>query len=274
MKFEQSFDVAAPLERVWKALIDVEYVAPCLPGAAISGRDEEGGYRGTFTIKLGPTTAAYNGVLRIGEIDEANHRATLHARGTDKRGQGGATATIVNTVSEAGPGVTRVHADTDFAITGRLARFGRAGMMQDISNRLLEDFARCLQEKLGADGADAEAPSPAVDQAEEVTVALAAVPEAAAAAPEAEAAVGEPPGVQEAPPTAPDEESVPEPVAERTGSMAPPSGPSQPTASPQPTPAARSAAPAPAKPVNGLALFFSVLWRRLKARFSGGRKAP
>src|SRR3954447_14878059 len=125
VKLEQSFEVDAPLERVWKALIDVEYVAPCLPGAAITGRNDEGAYTGTFTVKLGPTTAAYNGVLRIEDVDEAAHRATLHARGTDKRGQGGATATIVNTVTDAGGGTTRVDAVTDFTITGRLARFGR-----------------------------------------------------------------------------------------------------------------------------------------------------
>src|SRR5919204_3509894 len=106
MKLEQSFDIDAPLERVWTALIDVEFVAPCLPGAELSGRDEEGGFRGTFTVKLGPTTAVYNGVLRIEEADEAAHTARLHARGTDKRGQGGATATIVNRLTST-DGTTR-----------------------------------------------------------------------------------------------------------------------------------------------------------------------
>src|SRR3954447_22722137 len=70
VKLEQSFEVDAPLERVWKALIGVEYVAPCLPGATITGRDDEGAYTGTFTVKLGPTTASYNGVLRIGAEGE------------------------------------------------------------------------------------------------------------------------------------------------------------------------------------------------------------
>ena len=160
MKLEHSFEVAAPVQRVWEALIDVEYVAPCLPGAAVTGRDDDGSYRGTFTVKLGPTTAAYNGVLRIGEVDEAAHRATLHARGTDKRGQGGATATIVNTVTEAGPGTTRVQAETDFAITGRLARFGRGGMIEDISNRLLQDFSSCLAQRLAAEEAADGAATP------------------------------------------------------------------------------------------------------------------
>jgi uncharacterized protein len=151
VKMEHSFEVAAPVERVWKALLDVEYVAPCLPGAAITGRNDEGAYTGTFTVKLGPTTAAYNGVLRIDDVDDAARRATLHARGTDKRGQGGANATIVNTVTDAGGGSTRVDAVTDFTITGRLARFGRGGMIEDISNRMLGEFSQCLQAKLAAE---------------------------------------------------------------------------------------------------------------------------
>ena len=83
--------------------------------------------------------------------------ATLHARGTDKRGQGGATATIVNRLT-AVEGATRVDATTDLTITGRLARFGRGGMIEDISNRMLRDFATCLQNKL-AQPANGSAPA-------------------------------------------------------------------------------------------------------------------
>jgi uncharacterized protein len=231
VKLEQSFEVQAPLERVWNALIDVEYVAPCLPGANITGRDEEGAYRGTFTVKLGPTTAAYNGVLRVGELDEGARRATLHARGTDKRGQGGATATIVNTVVELDAARTRVDAKTDFTITGRLARFGRGGMIEDISNRLLRDFSTCLQAKLAADE-QATTGTPAPD--------LAAAP---------------------APPTGAPAPGV---TAEAPAPSTP--MPSPPTATPAPAPA-----PAPAKPVGGFSLFFSVLWERIKKRVAAMR---
>ena len=71
MKLEQSFEVAAPIERVWEALIDVEHVAPCLPGAAVTGRNDDGSYNGTFTIKIGPTTAAYAGKLEMEQVDES-----------------------------------------------------------------------------------------------------------------------------------------------------------------------------------------------------------
>src|ERR1700755_251019 len=77
MKLEQSFEVDAPLERVWEALVDVERVAPCLPGAAVTGRNDDGTYNGTFTIKIGPTTASYTGKLEMESIDEASHSATM-----------------------------------------------------------------------------------------------------------------------------------------------------------------------------------------------------
>jgi carbon monoxide dehydrogenase subunit G len=149
MKLEHSFQVTAPLERVWGRLIDVEQVAPCLPGAEITEVGEDGTYRGTFSVRLGPTTAAYRGELALQEVDEAAHRVVMRASGQDKRGQGSAKASIVSAMSEEA-GVTRVDVETDFTITGRLARFGRGGMIQDVSNRLLRDFSDCLQKTIEA----------------------------------------------------------------------------------------------------------------------------
>src|SRR2546423_14875887 len=99
MRLEQAFDVDAPLERVWSARLDVERVAPCLPGAAGSGRNDDGSYAGTFQVKIGPTTASYAGKLSLENVDEASHTATLQANGSDRRGQGGARATIVSTLT-------------------------------------------------------------------------------------------------------------------------------------------------------------------------------
>ena len=157
VKLEQSFEVAAPLERVWEALIDVEQVAPCLPGASVTGRNEDGSYSGSLTIKIGPTTAAYAGKLEMEQIDEASHSATMQAQGTDKRGQGGAKATISSSCGAVEDGGTHVEVITDYHITGRLARFGRGGMIEDISERLLREFAQSLQASLT--GARAEAPA-------------------------------------------------------------------------------------------------------------------
>lgn len=160
MKLEHSFDVKAPLDRVWAALIDVERVAPCLPGAEITEGGDDGTYRGNFTVKLGPTTAAYRGELAMDEVDEEAHRSVMRAKGSDKRGQGSAKATIVSSMSQEGD-LTTVEVVTDFAITGRLARFGRGGMIQDVSNRLLRDFSDCLQETIeSAEPAEATDPGP------------------------------------------------------------------------------------------------------------------
>jgi uncharacterized protein len=175
VKLEQSFEVRAPLERVWETLIDVERVAPCLPGAEITEVSDDGTYHGTFSVRLGPTTAAYRGELNIEEQDESAHSVTMRASGQDKRGQGSAKATIVSTMHEDGE-VTRVDVATDFTITGRLARFGRGGMIQDISNRLMKDFATCLQERIEA---------PPAAEPTVLDAVIAATPEGAAMSPPA-----------------------------------------------------------------------------------------
>ena len=185
MKLEQSFEVAAPIDQVWEALIDVERVAPCLPGASVTGRNEDGTYAGALTIKIGPTTAAYAGKLEMENVDESSHVATMQAQGTDKRGQGGAKATITSSLFESGEG-TRVDVVTDYHITGRLARFGRGGMIEDISERLLREFAQCLQStltgpKAAQDAAASAAPGDGAAGAEQMPAAGAAEAESGSA---------------------------------------------------------------------------------------------
>jgi carbon monoxide dehydrogenase subunit G len=165
MKLEQSFEVAAPLERVWEAMIDVERVAPCLPGASVTGRNADGSFTGEFKVKIGPTSAAYSGTLSVEHIDGDVHTATIESAGTDRRGQGGARATIVTSMVDAGGGRTAVSVDTEYQITGRLARFGRGGMIEEISKRLLGEFSTNLQAMVaGGDQAPA-APAPAPESA-------------------------------------------------------------------------------------------------------------
>jgi carbon monoxide dehydrogenase subunit G len=235
MKLEQSFRVDAPIEQVWEALNDLERVAPCLPGATITDHDEDGTYHGTFQVKLGPTTAAYRGTIKIEHADKQSREATLKARGTDKRGQGGASATIFNKLVEVDGG-TRVDATTDFTITGRLARFGRGGMIEDISNRMLRDFSTCLQTRLAEPG---DAPG-----GEAVAAGSAADAETPAAAGEAPSGGGA--SVTHAPP---------KPAA---------------TAPAAPKPAATAPAPPPpalAAPMKGFSLLASVLWERVRRLF-------
>jgi uncharacterized protein len=163
LKLEHSFEVDAPIERVWETMIDVERVAPCLPGAEITEAQEGGVYEGTFTVKLGPTTASYAGKLELADVDQAAHTVEMHASGRDKRGQGSANATISSAMSSA-DGATKVDVVTDFTLTGRLARFGRGGMIEDVSNRLVGDFVNCLKATIepapeGSDGAPATPPA-------------------------------------------------------------------------------------------------------------------
>jgi len=200
MKLEQSFTVAAPVEQVWEMLVDVERVAPCLPGAEITGQTPEGAYEGTFTVKLGPATASYRGSLKMDSLDEATRTATMHANGTDKRGQGGAHAVIVSTMRQEGE-ETVVDVATDFTITGRLARFGRGGMIEDISKRMMRDFSQCLQATLAAEQAPAEAAAAApVTPGEEADAAAASAGAAAAEASAATEAAPAPPAPQRAAP--------------------------------------------------------------------------
>jgi uncharacterized protein len=238
MKLEQSFTVTAPVEQVWTALVDVERIAPCLPGAEITGQSPDGGYEGTFTVKLGPATASYRGALKMESLDEAARVATMSAKGTDKRGQGGATASIVSTMRQEGDD-THVDVVTDFTITGRLARFGRGGMIEDISKRLMRDFANCLQATLAAEPAAAAAAEPAAP-GEEAAPSEAAVAVPDGEAPPSEAAAGAPlPGedaaeAEPAPSTAA-EAAAPEPpapAAEEAASA--PLGADEPPAAPAP----------------------------------------
>ena len=225
MKLDQSFEVAAPIERVWKALIDVEHVAPCLPGAQITGRNDDDSYAGSFTVKIGPTTASYAGRLEMEQVDEDGHTATMQAQGNDKRGQGGAKATIVSKLSETPQGKTHVDVTTDYHITGRLARFGRGGMIEDISERLLREFAGRLQASLEGDGASGS-PSPS--------------------------AATEAPATTEGTPGAP---VTTEGAAEISATAA--------TETP-PAPEMPPAPPPPSEPIQGVSLMGSVLWQRAR----------
>ncbi len=142
MKIEDQFTVDVPVEEAWKVLLDVERIAPCLPGAQL--QEIEGDeYRGIVKIKVGPITAQYKGVAQITEADETNHVVVLKAEGRDVRGQGNASATVTATLVPDGGGTT-VKIDTDLNITGKVAQFGR-GVMADVSGKLLGQFADNLK---------------------------------------------------------------------------------------------------------------------------------
>jgi hypothetical protein len=140
LKLTNEFTVAVPLERAWETLLDIERVAGFLPGAKIEPSSDEGVYRGTMRVKVGPMVVNYKGTARLVHTDDAEHVADIAVQATDTKGQGTASATIRNRLVPSDAG-TRVIAETDLSITGRQAQFGR-GIMQDVAGRMLDDFAK------------------------------------------------------------------------------------------------------------------------------------
>lgn len=143
MKLRNEFVVAAPFEQTWRTLLDLPRVASALPGASI---EPAGGheYRGRMRVKIGPVTAEYSGTARLEDVDEDAHVASFHVQGSGS--QGSAAATITNRVEET-PDGTRVVVEADLRITGRAAAFGR-GLMEDVSARMLAEFARRLETEI------------------------------------------------------------------------------------------------------------------------------
>ena len=149
MKINNEFTVGVPIQRAWDVMLDLQKIAPCLPGAAIQEEKADGEYDGTMKVKIGPITANYKGTVKVEEADEENHRAVLQATGRDARGQGTASATIVSTLQEEGGDSTKVNVETDMKLTGRAAQFGR-GIAQDVATKMLNQFAECLEREISA----------------------------------------------------------------------------------------------------------------------------
>jgi carbon monoxide dehydrogenase subunit G len=155
VQLENSFTVPVPVDEAWRVLLDIERIAPCMPGAAldsVAGDD----FTGRVKVKLGPINLTYQGKASFIEKDEAAYRAVIDARGKDQRGNGTAAATVTATLTAEGA-ITRVDVLTDLNITGRPAQFGRS-VMVDVGSKLLGQFADKLAAQLGEgdvrDGAD------------------------------------------------------------------------------------------------------------------------
>jgi carbon monoxide dehydrogenase subunit G len=156
MRIEHQFRVDAPPEAVWPLLLDVERVAPCLPGAETPERVDERTYKVGVSVALGPMKLVYRGELAIEEVDEELRRTVMEARATETRGQGTVRATIRTTLT-AEDGGTRADVVTDLQLTGRVAQMGH-GIVEDVSRRLLGDFASCLGRRATADRSEADPP--------------------------------------------------------------------------------------------------------------------
>jgi carbon monoxide dehydrogenase subunit G len=150
MQISTGFEIDAPFDEVWDVLLDLERVAPCVPGAEIEERIDESTARGRFRVRLGPVTASYRGTIRIEEVDRDRGEVVLRGQGTDTAAGGTAEMVVHNrVVSENGR--TAVQIDTDLKLSGRAAQFGgRRSMMQSIADRMVGQFAAELRNELSA----------------------------------------------------------------------------------------------------------------------------
>jgi uncharacterized protein len=233
MQIENSFEIAAAPDEVYRFLLDVNRVAACMPGAELSEVVDPDTFKGKVRIKVGPITVAYNGTARITERDESARKAVLSADGRETTGPGSARATATMTVEEADAG-SRVILATDFTVAGRVANFGR-GVMEDVSRRLVGQMADCIKSNFeSGTGTQGSAAGDGATGASGGTGATGSGQEASSApAGEASQASGSTEG---------------SPAATQ----------------PRPQPAA----PEP-KPVNAINLFFAIVWDRIKRLFGG-----
>jgi carbon monoxide dehydrogenase subunit G len=146
MLIENKFEVAAPVDEVWKFITDVPRVAPCMPGAELTEVVGDGTYKGRVTTKMGPVSLRFAGTAKIVEQDEAAKRVVLDANGSEEKGKGQASMKVTSTLQRTGHG-TLVNVSQDIQIAGALAQYGR-GMISDVTSVLLKDFAANMQQDI------------------------------------------------------------------------------------------------------------------------------
>ena len=157
MLIEDSFTVRTPVDRLWAFIQDVERIAPCMPGAELTEVVDDRTWKGKVHVKFGPVQMAFSGTVVMEEKDDAAHRATLSAKGTEARGKGVANAKVESWLEPAGADGTTVHIRSDITITGAAAQMSR-GLLPEVSKLLTRQFADCLESKLNEGSA---VPTPA-----------------------------------------------------------------------------------------------------------------
>jgi uncharacterized protein len=147
---ENAFTVAAPVDFLWNYLLDVERIAPCMPGAELTEVVDDKNWKGKLNAKFGPVSLSFAGSVTVEERDDVAHRIKLTAKGMEAKGKGAANASVTSWL-EAGadPGTTTVKMEADITLTGAAAQLSR-GLLPEISKKLTQQFADCLQESMAA----------------------------------------------------------------------------------------------------------------------------
>jgi carbon monoxide dehydrogenase subunit G len=170
MLINNSFEVPLPPAQAWKLLMDIPRIAPCMPGAELTGVLDENTYIGKVAVRLGPVALTFAGTVKFSEKDEAARKARVNAQGKDSKGRGGAHANVDFHIEPAAIG-SRVLVRTDLTLSGAVAQYGRAsGMIQDVAQQLIGQFANSLKAQLAASQA-AEAPASVAGKPAEVKAA-------------------------------------------------------------------------------------------------------
>ncbi len=158
MLIKNDFTVPRSVEDVWAYLLDVEKVAPCMPGAELTETVDDRNWKGMLNMKFGPVAMSFAGTVALEERDDAVHRVTLHAKGMEQKGKGAANATITSWM-EPGDEGTHVFMEADITLTGAAAQLSR-GLLPEVSKRLTAQFAECLRATLEANEGASETAAP------------------------------------------------------------------------------------------------------------------
>jgi len=148
MQIENSFTVSQPVDSLWMFLLDVERVAPCMPGAELTEMVNDRTWKGKVNVKLGPVSLAFAGTVTIEERDDQAHRVVLFAKGMEQRGKGAANAKVTSWLEPSGADTT-VRMTSDLTLSGAVAQLSR-GLLPEVSKRLTKEFAACLEQNLSA----------------------------------------------------------------------------------------------------------------------------
>jgi len=158
MEFDNSFEVPLPPDQAWRVLMEIERIAPCMPGARLTEKIDDRTYKGTVAVRLGPVALSFAGTAHFEEVDIAARTARVKANGTDSKGRGGANSTVTFRIETASAGA-KVLVHTDLAMSGSVAQYGRgAGMIQAVAAQLIKQFATNLQALIDAEPQPASAP--------------------------------------------------------------------------------------------------------------------
>ncbi len=163
MELDHSFTVPVPPDQAWDVLLDVQNIAPCMPGATVDTVDGDD-VAGKLKVKVGPVSLTYKGTATFKDRDAADRSLLVQASGKEMRGAGTASATVRTALrpgdgADSGDGQTLVTLHTTLNVTGRAAQFGR-GVIADVGSRLIDKFADTLAQQLTTGGSAAAAPAP------------------------------------------------------------------------------------------------------------------